>query len=68
MLDANLAGERPYAVAEKACRVEHPFIFATGYTVDTIAASWAGRPVLQKPFTTAVLGSAITAALAGSKI
>ncbi len=64
MLDVNLAGEQAYPVAERLAAVNVPFVFATGYGSDGIPPHWAGRPVVQKPFTLDILGKAITAALA----
>lgn len=63
MLDVNLAGQPAYPVAERLAAAKIPFVFATGYGMDGIPAEWLSRPVVQKPFTTAMLGDAIKAAL-----
>jgi CheY-like chemotaxis protein len=67
MLDVNLAGEQAYPIAEKLTAQKVPFVFATGYGSEGIPPDWAGRPVIQKPFTLDMLGRAITTALASAR-
>jgi CheY-like chemotaxis protein len=50
MLDVNLAGEMVYPVAERLAAENIPFVFTTGYGARGVADAWAGRPVLQKPY------------------
>jgi CheY-like chemotaxis protein len=68
MLDVNLAGEQAYPIAERLMAQKVPFVFATGYGSEGIPPCWAGRPVIQKPFTLDMLGRAITAALASANV
>ena len=67
VLDVNLAGETAYPIAGQLAAAEVPFVFATGYGASGILVDWAGRPVIQKPFQSDTLASALQAALgAGS--
>src|SRR5262245_35848583 len=68
MLDVNLAGEQAYPGAERLASIDVPFVFATGYGLEGIPATWASRPVVQKPFTLDILGRAITAALRSAPV
>jgi CheY-like chemotaxis protein len=63
MLDVNLAGQPAYPVAERLAAANIPFVFATGYGIEGIPAQWASRPIVQKPFTLAMLAGAIGRAL-----
>ena len=63
MLDVNLAGQLVYPVAERLAEAKIPFIFATGYGSAGLPEWLRGRPVVQKPFTAAMLGEALALAL-----
>lgn len=63
VLDVNLGGEKVYPVAERLQRENVPFVFATGYGRDGIAAAWTRCPVIQKPFQLAALAEALVTAL-----
>ena len=63
VLDVNLDGETAYPIARQLDAAQVPFVFATGYGYSGISDEWAGRPVIQKPFHSDTLASALTAAL-----
>jgi CheY-like chemotaxis protein len=63
LLDVNLAGERVYPVAEVLAVRRVPFLFMTGYSREMLPASYASRPVVTKPFTSAELIDGISGAL-----
>jgi CheY-like chemotaxis protein len=49
ILDINLAGTLVYPVAEELTRRGIPFVFVTGYGIESIDQRFADIPVLQKP-------------------
>jgi CheY-like chemotaxis protein len=49
ILDINLAGTPVYPVAEKLTRRGIPFVFVTGYGIESIDKRFSDIPVLQKP-------------------
>jgi CheY-like chemotaxis protein len=49
ILDINLAGTLVYPVAEELTRRGIPFVFVTGYGIESIDKRFADIPVLQKP-------------------
>jgi CheY-like chemotaxis protein len=63
LLDVNVSRERVFPVAEALVRAGTPFAFASGYGGDEIAEPFRGYPILSKPYSTAQLQSALTAAL-----
>jgi len=63
VLDVNLAGEQVYPVARRLAAEAIPFIFATGYGASGIEREWGARPVIQKPFHSDALASALATAL-----
>jgi DNA-binding response OmpR family regulator len=60
VLDINLAGERVYPVADILARRSVPFVFVTGYGVNTLPPEYAKRPRICKPFRIAELLSTIS--------
>lgn len=50
ILDVNLGGEKVYPVADALAARGVPFLFATGYGIGGIAASYAHLPALAKPY------------------
>jgi CheY-like chemotaxis protein len=50
ILDVNLGGEKVYPVADALTARGVPFMFATGYGISGIAASYAHLPALAKPY------------------
>jgi CheY-like chemotaxis protein len=50
VLDVNLAGEASYPVADELRRRGIPFVFASGYTPDSLRADFRDTPVLRKPY------------------
>ena len=63
VLDVNLAGEQAYPVASRLAVKAIPFIFASGYGASGIIGEWNTRPVIQKPFHSDTLASALATAL-----
>jgi CheY-like chemotaxis protein len=63
VLDVNLGGELVYALADQLDRSGIPLIFTTGYGRDSLPERWVRRPLLQKPFSSASLASALGLAL-----
>jgi len=63
VLDVNLAGDPVYPIARRLADEGVPFVFATGYGASGINADWVGRPVVQKPFQSEALHSALASAL-----
>lgn len=63
ILDANLHGKSVERVAEALDDKGVPFLFATGYGIDSLPVGWKARPVLGKPFTAAQLAQALSALL-----
>ena len=68
VLDLNLDGKDTYAIAEALQRKNVPFIFATGYGSTGLRQEYGNRPVLQKPFQTRDLETALTEALNGRNV
>jgi CheY-like chemotaxis protein len=60
VLDVNLAGTPSWPIAEALEKAGAPFIFTTGYGAQGVPAQYAGRPVVQKPFTEADIAAALT--------
>lgn len=50
MLDMNLDGDRPFAIADALTARGVPFLFATGYDGRDLKGGYGDRPVLNKPF------------------
>lgn len=50
VLDINLGGERVFPVAERLRRRRIPFLFVTGYRLETLPPEYCGCPLLSKPF------------------
>ena len=68
VLDVNLDGETAYPIARHLDAAEVPFVFATGYGASGISDEWAGRPVIQKPFQSDTLASALRSALGAKSL
>jgi CheY-like chemotaxis protein len=66
VLDLNLDGKDTYAIADALRQKRVPFIFATGYGSAGLREDYRDRPVLQKPFQSRDLETALTEALSGS--
>jgi two-component sensor histidine kinase/CheY-like chemotaxis protein len=49
ILDINLGGEMAYPIARALQARKVPFVFMTGYGAETIAASFSGMRIFQKP-------------------
>ncbi|MFT3974205.1 MAG: GAF domain-containing protein [Amaricoccus sp.] len=64
VLDVNLGQDTSMPFAEELAAAGIPFIFATGYGDEAlIAGGFTAAPVVRKPYDSAVLARAITAAL-----
>ena len=61
ILDVNLAGERSFPVADLLAERGTPFLFATGYGVQGVEERHRTRPILQKPFRSVDLKTALAA-------
>jgi DNA-binding response OmpR family regulator len=59
ILDVNLGGEKVFPIADVLIERGVPFIFATGYGTAGLEPPYAGRPVIAKPFGSAVLEKAL---------
>jgi PAS domain S-box-containing protein len=55
ILDINLAGTLVYPLADALCARGIPFVFVTGYGVESIEKRFADVPVLQKPIEREIL-------------
>lgn len=64
MLDMNLDGEKPYAVADALADRDVPFLFATGYVGHDVREGYRDRPLLKKPFRPGELADALAHILA----
>lgn len=65
ILDINLAGEATYPVADLLRARDIPFVFATGYSTNSLPERFRKSPTLQKPFTFKTFEKTLRAALAG---
>ncbi|EHK71637.1 CheY family response regulator [Pseudomonas psychrotolerans L19] len=63
MLDINLAGQLVFPVAEILRDRNIPFLFSTGYGASGLAAEFAMRPILHKPYSQTDLEAKIVLAL-----
>lgn len=50
MLDLNLNGDRSYLVADELAARGVPFLFATGYSSQSVIDGFGDNPVLRKPY------------------
>jgi CheY-like chemotaxis protein len=50
ILDVNINGGETYPVAEALAARDIPFIFSTGYGLQSLRPPYRDRPTLQKPF------------------
>jgi CheY-like chemotaxis protein len=66
MLDVNLGGETSFPIADALATRGVPFLFATGYDVQSLIDTHCSRPVLRKPFRDRELREALAGLLAGS--
>jgi CheY-like chemotaxis protein len=63
ILDVNLSGQMSFPVADAVMARDRPFIFATGYSTESIPGDYKSYQRLQKPFQIVLLERAIQAAL-----
>ncbi len=64
MLDVNVGGEKVFPVADALAARGVPFLFATGYGTAGVAARYADKRVIAKPFQPQVLEDALAATFA----
>ena len=50
VLDVNIRGQKSYSVADALIARSVPFVFATGYSQDSLMKGYRWFPLLQKPF------------------
>jgi DNA-binding response OmpR family regulator len=62
VLDVNLGGEQVFPIADALRSRRIPFVFATGYGAQGLAARYAGYPVIAKPFALEPLRAIVTSA------
>jgi hypothetical protein len=55
IIDVNLGGEFVYPVADVLVARDIPFVFVTGYGVESIESRFADVPIIKKPVQRAVL-------------
>jgi CheY-like chemotaxis protein len=67
ILDVSLNGKMSFPVADIIMRRGIPLIFASGYALENIPATFVAAPKLQKPFQIDTLAKAITAAREGTR-
>ena len=63
LLDVNVAGREVFPVAEALAARGVPFVFSTGYGEGGLTEAWRGHATVQKPFSEAVIRSALSRAL-----
>lgn len=63
VLDINIAEDEVYPVAERLASRGVPFVFATGYALESIQEEWRNRPVVRKPYHAEQLRAALEQAL-----
>lgn len=66
LLDVNLGRDRSFPVADLLASRGVPFVFATGYGRASIPVEYQGRPVVNKPYLAAELGTALASAIGSS--
>ena len=59
VLDVNLAGDQSFPLARKLLERRIPVVFVTGYGRRGIPEEFGDCPVLQKPYTTAIMERAL---------
>jgi CheY-like chemotaxis protein len=59
VLDINLNGQKSYPVADALAARSVPFVFATGYGLDSLINGYRRVPLLQKPFKLSKLSDAL---------
>lgn len=65
VLDINVAGEKVFPVADRLAARGIPFVFATGYGAAGLEEAHQSRLVLQKPYSTTALRTALEECLMG---
>ncbi len=59
VLDVNLGGQDSFAIAAQLAERRLPFIFASGYDGSRLPPELAGTPIVQKPYRSSELASAL---------
>ena len=59
VLDLNLGGKLAHAVADKLASLSVPFVIATGYDENCNLGRHTNAPLIQKPFSSNILTSAV---------
>ena len=63
ILDVHVSGEPVYPLAETIVALGKPVIFATGASADSLPARFRDCPVLEKPYTFAMVEAALARAV-----
>lgn len=63
LLDINMADEESFPVAEKLRSRGIPFLFSSGYNDQRLPEEWRSAKVLQKPYDTKTVTTALAAML-----
>ncbi len=63
ILDVNLHGQMVYPLADELSRRGIPYLFLTGYAMETLPETFRGVPHLAKPYDAALLAKKITVLL-----
>ncbi|MEQ1754434.1 MAG: response regulator [Micropepsaceae bacterium] len=50
ILDINVSGEAVYPVADELAKHRTPFVFATGYGVESLSETFRKHPIMGKPY------------------
>jgi CheY-like chemotaxis protein len=63
VLDINIAEDEVYPIADLLASRGVPFVFATGYALESIQEEWRSRPIIRKPYHAEQLRAALENAL-----
>jgi CheY-like chemotaxis protein len=68
VLDVNLAGTASFPLADILRERGIPFVFATGYSSEGVAAAYSNEPTLRKPYAPKDLERAVVKGLYGAGV
>ncbi len=64
ILDVHVSGEPVFPLADKIAALGKPMVFATGATAESLPDRHRGRPLLEKPYTFAMVEDVLRRAVA----